>query len=133
MTYFVAYISVLVVFGIIDAGWLSTMGNTLYRPALGDILLPNLRIAPAIAFYAIYPVGIVVFAVLPSLRSGALATAFFPALLFGAIAYATYDLTNYATLRNWPLQISLVDIAYGAVASGIAATMATVVARKFAG
>jgi uncharacterized membrane protein len=124
---------VLVVFGIIDAGWLSTMGNLLYRPTLGEILLPNLRVAPAIAFYAMYPIGVVAFAVLPSLRSGSLAAAFCSALLFGAIAYATYDLTNYATLRNWTLQITLADICYGAVASGIAATVATLVARKFAG
>jgi uncharacterized membrane protein len=133
MTYFIAYISVLVVFGIIDAGWLSTMGNILYRPTLGDILLQNLRLGPAIAFYAVYPIGVVAFAVLPSLRSGSLATAFFSALLFGALAYATYDLTNYATLRNWTLQISVLDIGYGAVASGVAATVATLVARKFAG
>jgi uncharacterized membrane protein len=133
MTYFVSYVAVLVVFGIIDAGWLSTMGNILYRPTLGDILLQNHRIAPAIVFYAIYPIGVVVFAVLPALRSGSLATAFFLALLFGAIAYATYDLTNYATLRNWTLQISVADICYGAVASGIAATAATLAARKFAG
>jgi uncharacterized membrane protein len=129
--YFAAYISVLVVFGIIDAGWLSTMGNILYRPTLGDILLQNLRVAPALAFYALYPIGVVVFAVLPALRAGSLATAFLSALLFGAIAYATYDLTNYATLRNWTLQISLIDICYGAVASGIAATVATLAARKF--
>jgi uncharacterized membrane protein len=133
MTYFISYLAVLVVFGIIDAGWLSTMGNILYRPTLGDILLQNLRIAPALAFYAMYPVGIVVFAVLPALRSGSLATAFSLALLFGAIAYATYDLTNYATLRNWTLQISVADICYGAIASGIAATVATLVARKFTG
>jgi len=132
VTYFAAYISVLVVFGIIDAGWLSIMGNILYRPTLGDILLQNLRIAPALAFYAVYPIGVVVFAVLPALRSGSLAIAFLLALLFGAIAYATYDLTNYATLRNWTLQITLADICYGAVASGIAATVATLVARKFA-
>ncbi len=83
MTYFVAYIAVLVVFGAIDAGWLSTMGNMLYRPTLSDILLQNLRIAPALAFYALYPIGVVVFAVLPALRAGSLATAFFLALLFG--------------------------------------------------
>jgi uncharacterized membrane protein len=133
VTYLVAYISVLAVFGIIDAGWLSTMGNILYRPALGDILLPNLRLAPALAFYAMYPIGIVYFAVLPALRAASPATALFSALLFGAIAYATYDLTNYATLRNWTLQISLIDICYGGVASGIAAIVATLVARKFMG
>ena len=67
MTYAIAYVAVLVVFGTIDAVWLTTMGGVLYRPALGDILAPTLRVAPAIAFYLMYPVGIVVFAVLPGL------------------------------------------------------------------
>jgi uncharacterized membrane protein len=133
MTYIVAYITVLLVFGAIDAAWLSTMGPVFYRPALGDILTTNLRIAPAIAFYAVYPIGVVVFAVLPALRAQSPMTGAMQALLFGAIAYATYDLTNYATLRNWTLQISVLDICYGAVASGVAATVATLVARKFAG
>jgi uncharacterized membrane protein len=131
MTYLVAYVTTSVVFGIIDAGWLSTMGAILYRPALGDILLTNLRIAPAIAFYLLYPVGIVVFAVLPALRTDTLSTAFLLALLLGAIAYGTYDLTNYATLRNWTLPITLVDICYGAVTSGLAATAAFYLARTF--
>lgn len=129
MTFFAAYISVLVVFGIIDAGWLSTMGNILYRPVLGDILVSNLRLAPAVAFYLMYPIGVVAFAVVPGLRAGSLVTAFLLAVLFGALAYATYDLTNYATLRNWTMQITLVDICYGAAASGIAGAVAFLVAR----
>jgi uncharacterized membrane protein len=124
MSYAIAYIAALIVFGAIDAVWLSTMGPALYRPALGDILAPGLRIAPAIAFYLMYPIGIVVFAVLPALRAQTAFTAATLALLFGALAYATYDLTNYATLRNWTLQITVLDIAYGALASGIAATAA---------
>jgi uncharacterized membrane protein len=131
MTYFVAYVAVLVVFGIIDAAWLNTMGKILYRSTLGDILLTDLRIAPAIVFYLAYPIGVVVFAVMPGLRSNSLLVAFLSAFLFGAIAYGTYDLTNYATLRNWTLQITLIDICYGALASGIAATAATLVVRTF--
>ncbi|HTZ01356.1 MAG TPA: DUF2177 family protein [Xanthobacteraceae bacterium] len=129
MTYVVAYFTVLVVFSIIDAAWLSAMGTSLYRPALGDILLTHLRIVPAIAFYLMYPVGLVAFAVLPGLREEQAAQVFLHALLFGAIAYGTYDLTNYATLRAWTLQITLVDIGYGALASGVAALAAYFVAR----
>jgi uncharacterized membrane protein len=124
MPYLVAYLTVLVVFGAIDAGWLTVMGPLVYRPALADILLPSLRAAPAIVFYLLYPIGIVVFAVLPGLRAGSLATASLLAMLFGALAYATYDLTNFATLRNWTLEITVLDIVYGAIASGIAATAA---------
>lgn len=133
MTYFVAYLSTLVVFGIIDAGWLSTMGNILYRPLLGDMLAPSVRIMPAIAFYLMYPLGVVVFVVLPALRGGTVHTALLYGALFGAIAYATYDLTNQATLRTWPFQITLIDIAYGAVASGLAAMLAVVAVRWLVG
>jgi uncharacterized membrane protein len=133
MAYLMAYIVVLVVFGIIDACWLTFMGPIVYRPALADILAPNLRIAPAIAFYLSYPIGVVVFAVVPGLRSGIASDALAPALLFGAIAYGTYDLTNYATLRNWTLQITLLDIVYGAFLSGIAAIVAYALVRATVG
>jgi uncharacterized membrane protein len=132
MSYIIAYVAVLLVFGTIDAVWLSTMGPLIYRPALGDILEPSLRIAPAIAFYLMYPVGVVVFAVLPALRAQTPLTGAALALLFGALAYATYDLTNYATLRNWNLQITVLDIVYGALASGIAATVAYFAVRALA-
>jgi uncharacterized membrane protein len=132
MTYIVAYVAVLIVFGAIDAVWLTTMGAVLYRPALGDILAQSLRVVPAIAFYLIYPIGIVVFAVLPGLRAQSPLAAAALALLFGALAYATYDLTNYATLRNWTLQITVVDIGYGALASSIAATVGYFAVRLIA-
>jgi uncharacterized membrane protein len=131
MAYLVPYVAALVVFGIIDAAWLNTMGRILYRPTLGDILLDDLRIAPAIIFYLAYPIGVVAFAVMPGLRSDSLGIAFGYALLFGALAYGTYDLTNYATLRAWTPQIAAIDVCYGALASGIAATVAMLVARAF--
>jgi uncharacterized membrane protein len=125
----VGYITALVVFIVVDAAWLSVMGNLFYRPTLGDILAPTLRVAPAIVFYAVFPVGILVFAVVPALKADAVNTAVLYGLLFGALAYATYDLTNYATLRNWSLLITLLDLAYGAVATAAAAAAATLVAR----
>jgi uncharacterized membrane protein len=132
MSYIVAYVAVLLVFGAIDAVWLTTMGPLIYRPALGDILLSSLRVAPAIAFYLTFPIGVVIFAVLPALRTQTPMTATTLALLFGALAYATYDLTNYATLRNWNLQITVLDIGYGALASSVAATLAYFAVRAIA-
>jgi uncharacterized membrane protein len=129
MAYVTGYIAALIVFSAVDAVWLLLMGPALYRPTLGDILLTDLRVAPAIMFYAIYPVGLLVFAVMPGLKSGSTATAVGLAALFGAIAYATYDLTNFATLRNWTLQITVLDIAYGAVASAFAAFVSLLVVR----
>jgi uncharacterized membrane protein len=129
MQFAAAYITALIVFVAIDAIWLSTMANVLYRPVLGDIVLPSLRVWPAVAFYAMFPIGIVAFAVMPALKSSAVGTAVIYGLVFGAIAYGTYDLTNYATLRNWNLQITVIDIVYGAVASAIAGAAATLATR----
>jgi uncharacterized membrane protein len=132
MQFAAAYITALIVFLLIDAAWLSTMANVLYRPVLGDIVLPGLRVWPAVAFYVMFPIGIVAFAAMPALKSSAVGTAVVYGLLFGAIAYGTYDLTNYATLRNWNLQITVIDIVYGALASAVAGTAATLGARATA-
>ena len=129
MRYLIAYVSTLVVFGAIDAAWLTFMGPIVYRPALAEILAPNLRVAPAIVFYLSYPIGLVYFAVTPGLRAGTAVSALIPALLFGALAYATYDLTNYATLRHWTLQITVLDVIYGALASAAAAIAAYTIIR----
>lgn len=133
MPYIVSYFAALVVFGILDAIWLTTMANRLYRPALGDILLENLRFAPALAFYFLYPIGLVVFAAMPALRIGSAGAALGYGALFGLLAYATYDLTNYATLRNWTLQITLIDLAYGAIVAGLTSLAAYYAASWFAG
>ncbi len=133
MTYIVAYIASLIVFGALDAIWLTTMTSRIYRPVLGDILLSDLRIAPALAFYLLYPVGLVVFAAMPALRAGSAGTALAHGALFGLIAYATYDLTNYATLRSWTLQITLIDLAYGTVVAALTALAAYQAARWVAG
>jgi len=133
VTYIVAYIASLIVFGALDAIWLTTMTSRIYRPVLGDILLSDLRVAPALAFYLLYPVGLVVFAAMPALRAGSAGTALAHGALFGLIAYATYDLTNYATLRSWTLQITLIDLAYGTVVAGLTALAAYQAARWVAG
>ncbi|MDC7788592.1 DUF2177 family protein [Rhodoplanes sp. TEM] len=121
MLYAIAYAATLVAFLAVDAVWLYKMGSVLYRPTLGDILLESPRFAPAVVFYLIYPIGVLAFAVAPALKAESVLTAIGWGALFGALAYATYDLTNYATLRNWTLQITLADIAWGAVLTGVAA------------
>lgn len=127
MNYALAYVASCVLFTAVDITWLTVMGSRLYKQTLGDILLPSVNIAPAIAFYVLYPAGLVYFAIAPSLKSGSATHAFLNGALFGLFAYATYELTNYATLRNWTFQITVVDIAYGAIASGaVAATVAAI-------
>ena len=127
--YVVVYVLILAVFVILDGIWLSQMGQALYRPVLGDILADNVRIVPAVLFYFVYPLGIELFAVLPALRANSSQHAAVYAALFGLLAYATYDLTNYATLRNWTASITLIDLAWGAFVTGASATLAFIASR----
>lgn len=133
MSYVVAYVASLVVFGLLDALWLTTMTSRFYRPALGDILLDNLRLAPALVFYFLYPVGLVVFAEMPAVRAGSAGTALAYGALFGLLAYATYDLTNYATLRSWTLQLAIVDLIYGTIVAALTAVAGYFAVRWFIG
>lgn len=121
MGYIVPYIAALVVFAVIDGAWLYFMGSYLYKPALGDILAQDVRLGPAAAFYLLFPVGLTIFAIDPAIKAGSIGTALLSGALFGFFAYATYDLTNFATLRNWTLQITLIDVVYGAAVAGLAA------------
>jgi uncharacterized membrane protein len=119
--YLIAYVATLVVFLVVDFVWLTSMANVLYKPVLKDILEPNMRIAPAIVFYVLFPVGLVIFGVAAGWRTGNWTDALLFGALLGFFAYATYDLTNHATLRNWETKLTLADIIYGTVASGAAA------------
>jgi uncharacterized membrane protein len=133
MNYLIAYIVGLVVFAAVDMTWLSLMVGRVYRPALGDLLAPNVNLPPAIAFYVLYPLGLLIFAVSPSLRAGTPAQAALYGALFGLFAYGTYDLTNHATLRGWPLQLTIVDMIWGGVLSALAAFAAAFAAHRLAG
>jgi uncharacterized membrane protein len=118
----VGYLATLVSLTVIDIVWLSRMADVFYRPAMGDAVLQAPRIAPAIVFYLLFAVGLTYFAVSPAVVRGAWWTAALNGALLGFFAYATYDLTNQATLRNWSTLLSMVDMGWGAILSAIAAT-----------
>jgi len=120
------YAVTLVTFVAIDLIWLGIMAPRFYKPTLGDIGLTNVNLPPAIAFYLLYPLGLVIFAVEPALESGTASTALMYGALFGFFTYATYDLTNQATLRNWTSSLSLVDIAWGTVLGATSSLVAFV-------
>ena len=128
--YFLSYGLTLIFFVILDAIWLGSTSALLYRPVLGDMLLDKLRILPVIAFYLLYPAGLFIFAVLPAIKAGAFWPALIYGALFGLVAYATYDLTNFATLRNWTWQITFIDLAWGAFASAMASILAFAATRS---
>ena len=116
----VAYLAAFVVFLAVDFVWLSTMAERLYRPALGDMLAAQFRPAPAIAFYLIFAAGLAFFAVRPGLLAGSPLVAMAHGAALGLLAYATYDLTNQATLKSWPTHLTVIDMIWGGVLSAIA-------------
>ncbi|WP_313528285.1 DUF2177 family protein [Shinella sp.] len=131
-TIITAYLAAGIAFLIVDAIWLTTMADMLYRPLLGDKLEPQFRLVPAICFYLIYIGGIVFFAILPALQGGGLVKAALNGAVLGLVAYATYDLTNQATLKDWPLAITLADIPWGAFVTAVGASAGFLAASRFA-
>jgi len=126
--FLISYVATGVVFLAIDAVWLGVVAKTLYRRELGSLLLDNYRLAPAAIFYLLYVLGVVVLAVLPAFTADRWTTALLNGALLGLVAYATYDLTNQATLRDWPSVITLVDLAWGTVLTAVSATAGYLVA-----
>jgi len=123
LKFVVAYPATAVAFLVLDGLWLGTVAAKLYRPRLGELLAAEVSWPPAIAFYVLYVAGLVAFGVAPALDAGRWTTALVWGAAFGFFCYATYDLTNQATLRGWSTTVTLVDIAWGTAASGLSATL----------
>ncbi len=113
--WFKLYLLTIPVFFAIDMLWLGVIARNFYREKLGALLSPQVNWTAALLFYFMYIAGILIFAVRPGLETGSLARACLFGALFGFFTYATYDLTNLATLRDWPLVVVVVDIAWGTV------------------
>lgn len=129
MSHAIAFLGSAIVFLALDYLWLGHLAGGFYRERLGNLMADQVNFTVAAAFYTVYVVGIVIFAVAPALRSGQWWDAAVYGLLFGFFAYATYDFTNLATLRDWPLDVTLVDVAWGACLTGVSATCGFLVAR----
>jgi uncharacterized membrane protein len=127
----VAWFASLVAFLVLDAAWLTTMGPRLYRPALGQIMVAEPDLVAAALFYVVYLTGLVGFAVRPSLASPSWTSAARWGAAFGFVAYATYDLTNQATIRGWPWSITAADLVWGTFVTAAGATAGRWAARRF--
>jgi len=129
MQYVIAYIGALVAFLVIDLIWIGVVAKGYYFKVLEPIIAQPMRLHIAAIFYAIYLVGVLYFAVRPALAepelSGALKVAALNGALFGFFCYATYDLTNWATLQDWPTSISFIDIPWGTVLTATCAVAGT--------
>jgi uncharacterized membrane protein len=113
----------------LDILWLSTAGATLYKKEIGSLLLEKPALGPAAVFYLLYSVGVVVFAISPAYRDGSWNTALVYGALFGLLSYATYDLSNLATLRGYTMTIALIDITWGTVLTAVSALTVYIVAN----
>lgn len=107
------------VFFAVDLVWLSTATKRIYQPYLGSLLSSEPKLGVAAVFYLLYVVGVVALAVIPGLREGALVGALWRGALFGLLAYATYDLTNLATIDGWAWQVSAIDLVWGTTVTSI--------------
>ncbi|WEJ58812.1 DUF2177 family protein [Devosia sp. FJ2-5-3] len=118
----IAYLSSALVFFAVDFVWLTLATRFLYKPQLGDLLADSPNLLVAATFYLVYLIGLVVFAILPAANANSWAMALGLGALLGLVAYGTYDFTNLSTIRDWPVLVTMVDLAWGTFLSALAAT-----------
>ena len=117
-----SYALTFIVFFIIDMAWLGFIAKNIYKKYLGDLLSENVNWTAAIVFYLLFIVGIFIFVILPSVEKDSVRSAIVLGALFGFFTYATYDLTNLATLKGFPTTIVYIDLAWGAILTSIVST-----------
>jgi uncharacterized membrane protein len=119
--YVAAYAGTAIVMLALDMLWLGLIAKPLYQQGIGHLMAERLNVGVAAVFYLLYALGVAIFAVAPQYHDSSWAMTLTMGALFGFFAYATYDLTNLATLRDWPLRLSLMDIGWGTVVSAASA------------
>jgi uncharacterized membrane protein len=125
------YLVTLVTLAVFDGIWLSLMVSS-YKGWLGHLFASTVSFTPVVIFYLIYTLGVSLFVVSPGLKQGSsLVWIFVMGALFGLVAYATYDLTNQATLKDWPLIVTLVDLAWGSFFTGAASVVVVSIINYF--
>lgn len=127
----IAYGAALLAFLIIDGIWLGVVAKSFYANQLGDLLRKNVLALPALAFYMLYTAGLVFLAVRPGQEGVSLSSVAMYGAVAGFLAYGTYNITNLATLRDWPALMSYVDMTWGVMLSAMVATISASVLRQF--
>ena len=123
------YAITLPVFFAIDMVWLGLVAKNFYQSYIGFLMKSNLNWTAALIFYMLFIVGLVLFVISPAIEKGSWMHALLFGALFGLITYATYDLTNLATLKDWPLVVTLVDLAWGTVLASSVSIATYAIAR----
>ncbi|KPF65111.1 DUF2177 family protein [Porphyrobacter sp. AAP60] len=131
LKWIIAYGVAAVAFGALDAVWLRWASVNLYKPVIGEIMAKNFNVGAAAAFYFIYIAGMTWFAIKPGIESGTVQAALLNGILLGGLCYATFDLTSQAVFKVWATHISVLDILWGAFATGMASAIATWVVLRF--
>ncbi len=125
------YFIVFLIFLAIDAVWLSTAGPTFYRNEIGDLLLQQPNFVVACAFYALYAAGLLYFVVEPNINRTTIVPAVLAGGFFGLVAYATYDMTNLATMKGFTWRVAVVDMVWGTMLSASVTFVSLHVIRRF--
>jgi uncharacterized membrane protein len=127
LTFLKLYGITFIIFFAIDLFWLGVVAKNIYKQQLGELMSPTVNWIAAIIFYLLFIGGLVYFVLMPAVESGSIAKALLNGALFGLITYATYDLTNLATLKGWPIQITIIDLAWGTFLGASTSTLAYLV------
>ncbi len=114
-----SYLLTFLVFLGIDLFWLTILSKNFYAKYLGFLMAEKANLLPAFLFYLLFVAGIMYFVIFPAIKSGSLLKAILGGVFFGLVTYATYDLTNLATIKNWPLRITIIDLLWGMLVSTI--------------
>ena len=130
-SFIIAYIAAIVAFLVIDGLWLGVVAKSFYAEKLGELLRKDILAVPAMLFYLAYTAGLVFLAVRPGQADISLGSVVFYGALVGFLAYGTYNMTNLATLRDWPLAVSVVDLVWGTVLSASVAAISALALRQF--
>lgn len=124
------YAIALPVFFAIDMLWLGIVAKNFYQKQIGALLKPDVNWGAAIVFYLLFIAGLVVFVILPAMEKGLWTHALFLGALFGLVCYATYDLTNLAVAKDWPLFVTIVDLVWGAFLAASVSTITYLIATR---
>lgn len=125
------YLVALVVFVIIDGLWLTVIARSLYQEKLGDLMASNPNWLAAIIFYLLFIVGLVFFVIDPAMAKESFKYALFAGMFLGLLTYATYDLTNLATIKDWPVSITIIDLIWGTTLSGLVSSITYLILTTF--
>jgi len=129
MDFLKAYVVSFLIFLVVDAVWLTLVAPKFYKSQIGHLMSDSPNLIAALIFYLIFIVGIVYFVLLPSLETHDFTKLIISAILFGFITYATYDLTNLATLKDWPIKVTIVDLIWGTSLSSIVSILSYLILK----